>query len=161
MACDCCDSPALVASIGARGSIFVPNVFYPGNSISHQARKLVVFGNPQIKKIHEFKVFDTNNNLVYEQYDYDYNDTVNAFNGVVNGDTLVAQYEYTITAESIDGTIEQFTGMTCCVPCGTIYSDYTELTCIHYCQDGAQHNGVGGYDLSFPNVVDFDTSCFE
>jgi gliding motility-associated-like protein len=91
------------------GQVFIPNVFTPnGDGIND---KLLVFSNPNVKRILSLEIFDRWGERVFEQFNFPPNDPEFGWDGRFRGREMnPAVFVYRAVAEVVDGQIVYLEG---------------------------------------------------
>ncbi len=144
----CCEIPHLEACAGG-ANIFVPNAFTPNaNGVNDL---FYPHGGTGVKEIKSFKIFDENNTIIYDVYNFQANDPIFGWDGELNDGTIVeAVYQYTLEVENVAGELFDFEGSVCVRPY------VNPFPCVEFekhCAFSAQHDGNGGFE---PTLESFE-----
>src|SRR4030095_2155666 len=142
----CCDMPLINEEFGVTGSahVYVPNVFTPNfDGINDH---LMVNGD-SIERIIYFEIRNADNQLVFRVENIPLDDTLNRWDGKVNGSVQKGLYDVSLEVKADDGTIADFTGKVCNYPCG--FGDEGDMVPVAHCQFPVQVTD-GLFDPTIP-----------
>lgn len=89
--------------------IYIPNSFSPNGDGTNDF--FVVFGNPSVRKINSYRIFDRWGDLIYENYNLDPNTNMGYWDGNFKGNPMnPAVFVYVVEVEYINGAKKVFSG---------------------------------------------------
>ena len=148
----CCETPAIDADFG-NAHVYLPNIFTPNNDGINDL--LSVYGD-SIQEIINFEIRNSEDELVYQVENIHLYDTLNIWDGTVNGVVEKGLYDISLTLKAFDGTITSFAGKTCNYPCGSV--EESEMVDGTPCQFPIQQDN-GHYH---PNIAPQEpTDCYK
>lgn len=148
----CCDILPIQASLDT-GNIYIPNIFTPNNDGINDFFFPMADGG--IKRIQSLVIYNSNNEIVYEQENFIANFSQIGWNGLNSKNRPVAGlYDYEITVISELDDSQTLIGQVCLFICEEENFPNDNLP---QCGFSAQHNGSGQWDTSLES---HDTHCF-
>jgi hypothetical protein len=140
----CGQVPPLFGCING-ASIFMPNAFSANNDGYNDL--FFPFSGYGIDKVISFKIYDADQNLVFENSHFWPNELSYGWDGKhPDGSIQNGIYTYTVSYATTYGEVADFEGTVCC-------RTSLPLSCVEhekYIAWGTQHNGNGGFTSALP-----------
>jgi gliding motility-associated-like protein len=105
----CVDTAQVRLDRTERPEIFIPNVFNPNSNSGNS--KFIIYGNTEVDRILNLKVFDRWGNMVYISQTMELNNSSSGWDGTYNGqDVEQGVYVYLIEVLLGDGSVKVYHG---------------------------------------------------
>ena len=135
------------------GQIYMPNVFSPnGDGINDI---FLPWASDSIDRIEQFVIRNGSGEMLFSEEDFEPNLVEKAWFGNSTLPAYEGLFKFEVTARSVDGIVETFSGEACSFPC---LEGSETLQNLENCKWGTQHDGAGGFGETFPSLEQLD--CF-
>lgn len=154
---NCCQSMPFATSIG-NGKIFIPTIFTPDNNGINDVFQVVA--DSGIAQIDTFMIYHLNfDTIVFSKTNITEINPSTGWDGVFNDTIVLGRYSFFISATSTDSIHRMFSGIICCIPCGSP-AGMTKPVNLASCGFATQYDvNTGIYDPNTSSLEELD--CFE